>query len=28
LHEMLANVPLAIALPVIGVLAALLVRPR
>ena len=28
LHEVLGNVPLAIALPVIGVLAALFVRPR
>lgn len=28
LHEVLGNVPLALALPVIGVLAALLVRPR
>jgi hypothetical protein len=28
LHELLGNVPLAITLPVIGVLAALLVRPR
>jgi hypothetical protein len=28
LHEVLANVPLTIALPVIGLLAALLVRPR
>jgi hypothetical protein len=28
LHEVLGNVPLAIALPVIGVVAALLVRPR
>jgi hypothetical protein len=28
LHEVLGNVPLAITLPVIGVLAALLVRPR
>ena len=27
-HEVLGNVPLAIALPVIGVVAALLVRPR
>jgi hypothetical protein len=28
LHEVLGNLPLAITLPVIGVLAALLVRPR
>jgi hypothetical protein len=28
LHEVLGNVPLAITLPMIGVLAALLVRPR
>ena len=28
LHELLGNLPLAITLPVIGVLAALLVRPR
>jgi hypothetical protein len=28
LHDMLGNVPLAITLPMIGVLAALLVRPR